>query len=88
VLNWQPLDLEDLQRYEEMGGRVDEMPEGADAEILDEDALVLGNNAEQKRASSEDAGPEITAKAFAYSRSALCISLSITNFHEESLIIA
>lgn len=68
MLNWQPLDLEDLKRYEEMGGCVDEVPEGADAETLDEDALFLGDNAEQKRTSFEDAGPEITAKAFAYSR--------------------
>jgi hypothetical protein len=88
VLNWQPLDLEDLQRYEEMGGCVDEMPEGADAETFDEDALVIGDHAEQKCASFEDPGPEITAKAFAYSRSALCISLSTTIFHEESLKIA
>jgi hypothetical protein len=69
VINWQPLNLEDLHRYEEMGGCMDEMPEGADAETADEDTSGLGETSEQKCASSEDSGPEVIAKAFAYSRS-------------------
>ena len=73
VLNWQPLNLEDLHHYEEMGGCVDSMPEGTETETAGEEASGFGETSERKRASPEDSGPELTAKAFAYSRSAIHI---------------
>jgi hypothetical protein len=79
-MNWQPLNLEDLQRFEMMGGSMDEMA-GFDGDLAEareastrnnETGTLMDENDTMKRCTSPDAektsGFEICAKAFAYSR--------------------
>ena len=67
VLNWQPLNLEDLERFEEMGGSLEKIIAHTDCR---QDADNPGDHFDGK--SSETAStstwPEICFKAFAYSR--------------------
>ena len=80
VMNWQPLNLEDLQRFEKMGGSMEAMA-GFDGDLAeareastrnDETGTLMDENDTMKRVTSPDAekifGLEICAKAFAYSR--------------------
>lgn len=73
-MNWQPLNLEDLLRFQEMGGNMDAVTD-ADGEVKEEEeGAAIDQDGETKHnryanASEDASGPEITAKAFAYSRS-------------------
>ena len=67
VLNWQPLDLEDLRQYEELGGNIDEMLNGASE--MSRTYPRDGDDIQKKSGlASDESEPDISAKAFAYSR--------------------